>query len=222
MAYSVQDHALIGLPDWTRSAHFDINAKANESIVLTGDPDKPSPVFLMLRSLLQDRFKLAIHRETREMPVYAMVMARPDRQLGPRLAPSTTDCAAVLSAARSRAPSAPSAPPSSEVVCGRRAGIGRFAASAQEIGSLASMLSDRMGRFVLDRTGLVGPYDFVVDFMPDQMSPDPAGGASPLPTDINAPPLQTALKEQLGIKLESINAPVDVLVVDHIERPTED
>lgn len=226
MAYSVQDYELVGLPDWTTSAFYDINARADRDITLTGLGGPTPPVFLMLRSLLADRFKLKTHREKRAMPVYAMVMARADRKPGPRLKPSSTDCAAIFAAARAKqaagAPPSPPVPPSDAVLCGSRGRPGYFAAGALSIESIAGRLSGLMGRLVIDRTGLTGPYDYVLEYMPDQVVPLPAGATPLPPINPNAPSLQPALEEQLGLKLESTKAPVEVIVVDSISQPTPD
>src|SRR3954469_11907194 len=97
-AYGVQDFQLDGLPAWTSTEAYDITAKAagDQQPVLPGTG--PDPLALMLRALLQDRFKLTAHRETREMPIYALVRLRPDR-LGPRLEQSSVDCQAIIAAA---------------------------------------------------------------------------------------------------------------------------
>jgi len=216
MAYSLQDYQLVGLPEWTASARFDIDARASQDIALTGDPGKPTPVFQMLASLLVERFKLQAHRETRRMPVYAVIMAKSGTR-GPRLTPSTTDCAAVLKAARERA--AAGTPPRAgggRVQCGGGLRPGAIVGGSQPLSFLAGNLSKVLGRMVIDRTGLSGQYDWTLEYRVD----DPSGNGAVLNPD--APSLETALQEQLGLTLTSITAPVDVLVVDHIERPSED
>ncbi len=218
MAYSTQDYKLVGLPDWTSGERFDIEAMAGKDITLTGDPGKPSPVFLMLRSLLAERFGLTLHAETRDMPVYVLSHARADRGLGPRLAPSTTDCAAVLAAAKAAkaTPPGPPQPPTDRVLCGSRYSPGRHSGGAMDMEFLSGFLSNAVGRTVVNSTGLTGRFDWVLEFRPDSV--DPTGGTTPS-LDANAPSLLAAVQEQLGLKLDAGRAPVEVLVIDRIERP---
>ena len=223
IAFQLQEHQLIGLPDWTRNERFDIIARAAQDIALTGDPGKPTPVFLMLQSLLRERFQLTARPDTREMPIYALVMARADGQLGAKLTRSTTDCAAVFQAQRERAKSgAPPPAPSDRVLCGSRGRQGSLVGGAVELdggeASLAMILSRLMGRPVVNRTGLTGAFDFTLEFT------QPAGGSSTgadsVPADSPLPSLTIAVQEQLGLKLESGRGPVEALVIDRFERPT--
>jgi uncharacterized protein (TIGR03435 family) len=173
-------------------------------------------MFSMLRTLLGDRFKLAVHRETKEVPMWALVLARRDGRLGPRLRPTAGDCAAWIAGGRRGAPP----PLPADLPCGR--GVVSASAirnSAMTLAQLANLLSPRVERPVQDRTGLAGNFYVDVQWTPEpstQGSPD-SGLADGLPTSIF-----TALQEQLGLKLESIKGPVDVLVIDHVQRPTED
>lgn len=120
---------------------------------------------------------------------------------------------------------APPAPPAGgpAVVCGIRTnGFGRVLGGGTSLSFLANGLSGQVGRIVVDRTGLTGGWDFELQFAPDpSRGPLPAGGDAP-PFDPDAPSLFTALQEQLGLKLESTKGPVDVLVVDSVDRPTPD
>ena len=161
------------------------------------------------------------------MPVYALVVARADRNLGPQLKPSDTDCAAIMRAGR-RGGGPPPTPATGETMkCGMMVGPGRIAAGSVAMPQLSQMLSSRMGRVILDRTELTGNFDVTLEFTPDQMPQFPGGapppGAPPLPPiDPNGPSLMTALQEQLGLKLESTKGPVEVIVIDRVEQPTED
>ena len=108
-------------------------------------------------------------------------------------------------------------------------GIGSLAAGGVSMTQLAATLSQRVGRTVIDKTGLSGSYEFNLDFTPDQMPPaggpgaTPPPGAPPLPpVDPNGPSIYTALQEQLGLKLDSQRGPVEVIVIDSIDRPTDD
>ncbi len=197
----------------------------------------------MLRALLADRFRLTTHKETRELPIFALTFARNDRTLGPQLRRSATDCAA-LAAARGRRGSggqgaaggpdgrgvAPAVPmplaPGERPSCGMRIGPGTIVAGGNQLSQFASVLSTWVNRIVVDRTGLTGGYDIDLQWTPDQMpfgfGGDRPAGAVPAPSDPNRPSIFTALQEQLGLKLDSQKGPVEVLVIDHVEPPTED
>ena len=230
-AYNVQDFQLIGGPDWIKSDRFDIVAKASVDIPFGPPPPPggpPSTQQLMLRALLADRFGLKVHNEPREMPIYALVIARADKKLGPKLTPSATDCAAMMAAMRAQG-GPPQGPPRAgqPLPCGFMMGPGTISGGAFPLAQLAAALGNRMGRPVIDRTGLTGLWDIALTFTPDQMPRMPPGGlppgAPPLPPlDPNGPSLQTALEEQLGLKLESTKGPVDVLVIDTVSQPTPD
>jgi uncharacterized protein (TIGR03435 family) len=214
-AYRVHDFQIVGAPDWVQTEHYDVVAKASGDL-RPAAPGAPRAQFLMLRSLLIDRFKLKARLETREAPVFALVLARTDGKPGAGLVPAHDDCAAIVAAEIKR--ERPVAPPGERPVCGLIAGpIGttggdRIAGGNASIGQLATTLSGRMNRIVLDRTGLSGVFNFTLDFVPD---------GSPIDASQNLPPLQSALREQLGLKLEPARGPVEVLVIDHVERPTE-
>jgi len=217
-AYNVQDFQIVGAPDWVGSDRFDVVAKAPEGDV-TGDQMRP-----MLRALLEERFKLTAHMETRDMPIYALVKARADGKLGPALAPAATDCTAARGRRGGGPPPAPFQP-GQKLDCGMMIGIGRINAGGMPMSELARTLSSQVGRVVLDKTGLSGGYDFEMNYAPEQLG----GGGPPLqlngappPVDPNAPNLFTAIQEQLGLKLESTRGQVEVLVIDRIEQPTTD
>ena len=220
VAHSVQPFQIVGGPDWLGSDRFDIVAKAPEGEA-TGDPGER--MRQMLRSLLAERFQLTIHTETRQMPIYALVVARSDGKLGAKLTPAATDCAA---ARGRRAGGPPPAPPQpgQRMDCGFMVGLGRMNAGGIPTSLLASTLSQQVGRTVLDKTGLTGSYDFELTYAPEQLGglPPPQLNGAPPPVDPNAPSLFTALQEQLGLKLDSERGPVEVLVIDRVEQPTAD
>jgi uncharacterized protein (TIGR03435 family) len=225
-AYALQPSQLIGGPDWIRNDRFDIVAKADRE--LTPGPPTPGvtpPQQLMLRALLAERFKLVVHNETRELPVYALVLARSDKALGPKMKVSTTDCAALM-AARGRGGAPPALPdPSQPMQCGMRMGPGILSAGSMTIAQLINSLTGPAQRIIVDRTGLTERYDAEMTYTPDQMPspPPPGANAPPFPAvDPNGPSLFTALQEQLGLKLESTKAPIEVLVIDGVEQPTPD
>ena len=160
----------------------------------------------MLQALLANRFKLTAKRETRDMPIYALVVSRQDRNVGVGLRPAVVDCAPI-EGRRS--------------ACGITIGNGSFLARGTTMAQVVANLSPFVGRTIVDRTGLDGLYDFTLRFAPDggestRVDPGNAANAG------DSPSIFTALQEQLGLKLESSRGPVDVLVIDHVERPTPD
>jgi uncharacterized protein (TIGR03435 family) len=217
-AFDVQGFQLVGGPSWLASDRFDITAKAPEGAVT------PEQVRPMLRSLLADRFKLITHRETRDMPIYALVVARVDGKFGPNMKVNPLDCEAVFRAGRGGAPPPPPQP-GEPIQCGSMIGPGTMTAGGMLLGELARSLSQFVGRIVLDKTGLTERYDFQLKYAPEGrgVGPGPGpGGPDPQPVDPNMPSLFTALQEQLGLKLESQRGPVEVVVIDRVEQPTED
>jgi uncharacterized protein (TIGR03435 family) len=220
-AYGLQRSQLVGGPDWMETARFDITAKAEGEIPRTA-LGSVGPLQLMMQDLLEDRFKLRAHRETREQQVYALMRSRPDGPLGPGLRASTTDCAALFARGRSGPPPRGMGP-GERPACGMRIGPGQLVAGAMPISQLIPPLSQFAERLVVDRTGLTGNYEIDLKWTPDRMPPGPPPpGAPPLSIDPNGPSLFTAVQEQLGLKLESERAPIEVLVIDHVERPTPD
>ncbi|PYR48456.1 MAG: hypothetical protein DMF95_14320 [Acidobacteria bacterium] len=184
---------------------------------------------MMIRALLAERFKLTVHNETRDLPIYALVTARSDGRLGPDLHRSETDCAAQMAAARGRG--APAAPPQSgaPMPCGIRIGMGNIAVGGATLSQVASNLSMFVGRVVQDRTGLTGAFDVNLTWTPDQMPQRAPGTPADQPLrvngvdiDPNGPSIFTAVQEQLGLKLDSQRGPVDILVIDRAEHPVED
>jgi bla regulator protein BlaR1 len=215
---------VLGGPAWLDTDRFDVMAKAAGN-PMPGPAGPPPEMFLMIQKLLADRFHLAVHRETQELPVYALVMSRPDGKLGGHLRITATDCAAIMSAARNGAPPAPPGPDSP--FCGIRGGLGRFIGSSATMAIISNVLSRQVNRVVLDRTGLAGSYDFELEWTPEQMPTGPGNndeqrpGALP-PPPADGPSLFTALQEQLGVKLDSTKGPVNVLAVDRAEPPSAD
>ena len=230
IAYQIQPFQLVGGPNWIGDERFDIVAKAPANTPIIGPPGSasPGPMQVMMRNLLAERFKLKVHTESRDMPIYALVLARSDGKLGPKINPSTVDCAALRGRGPGGPPPAPPAP-GERPQCGMMMGIGSFVAGGISMTQLAATLSQRVGRTVIDKTGLSGSYEFNLDFTPDQMPPAGGPGAAPPPgapqfppVDPNGPSIYTALQEQLGLKLDSQRGPVDVVVIDSVERPTDD
>jgi bla regulator protein blaR1 len=234
-AYQLQDFQITGGPGWIASERFDINAKMPDGFQLPPGPPLPGagpgPMQLMLRGLLAERFKLAVHNETKEAPIYALILARRDGNLGPGLKKSDVDCAAVFAAGRARGamPPPPQLPqPGESIPCGIRFGPGNLAMGGSPLSQFANSIGMFAGRIVLDRTGLAGNYDIMLTWTPDQMPQRPAGAGDQPPmingvaVDPNAPSLFTAVQEQLGLKLDSQRGPVDLLVIDRAEKPVEE
>ena len=167
---------------------FDITATAQ------GTPT-PEIVGALLRSLLEERFALATHRESRDLPTYRLTLMRSDHRLGPKLVKSDVDCAL----ARGTVPDP----------CTARAATGGILATAILFKNFVNMLQSSVDRTISDQTGLTGAYDVSLEWAAQ-------------PDDTSKPSLVTALQKQLGLKLESARGLVNVLVIDHVEKPTPD
>ena len=225
-AFNVQPFQIEGGPGWLNSDRFDVTAKADGDFPAVG-PGQSGPVQEMMQNLLAERFKLKVHRETKEMPVYELRLARSDGRLGKQIEPSTVDCAGQRG--RGQGPGRggpPPAPPQpgERPQCGMFMGIGNVGAGDVPLQQLAQLLSQRVQRIVVDKTGLTGRYSFNIEFTPDQLPPP---GAAPPGVQLPAfnpdgPSIFTALQEQLGLKLEAARGPVETLVIDSIEQPTPD
>ena len=217
-SYQVQDSQIVGGPKWLNSDRFDIVAKAEDvgtSAFPVQSPDGPTRLQLMMRGLLVERFRLAVHPETRPVSsALALVVATRDGRLGPALRPSTVDCSAL---ARSARPS-----PRGQTRCGAAMAIGHFTLGGGTLIQLANTLSNIVGQVVVDRTGLAGNFDIDLTWTPDQTAQRQPDSPDLTRADTNGPSIYAALQEQLGLKLESQKNPVDVLVIDRAERPTED
>jgi uncharacterized protein (TIGR03435 family) len=217
-AYQLQGFQLIGGPDWLGSDSFDIVAK------MEGDPPPmppgsgPDHMMMAMRALLAERFKLVTHKETRELDIYALVMAKPGGKPGPALKPSTTDCAALMKGPRSGGPPGPTDP----IQCGSRQNFGRIQFNGMPLSVFANGIAGQVGRMVIDRTGLTGNWDFELTFAPERPLGALPPGVEPPPVDPNAPTLFTAVQEQLGLKLDATKGPVEVLVIDSIQQPIAD
>jgi uncharacterized protein (TIGR03435 family) len=212
------------LPKWATNDRFDIQARA------PGNPSK-NQFRLMMQALLADRFKLAIHHQTRQLPVLALVLDRPGKP-GPQLKqhPDDSPCSTAPPRADSLAPTVaggfpepcgaitdvqPTAPGRLRVGA-RNMPMAMMADSLFFLGNMGN--SGNLDRPILDETGLAGKFDFVLEWTPQSGGPRPPGATfQPDPT---GPTFMEALKEQLGLKLVPQTGPVDVLVIDHIEEPS--
>jgi len=229
VAYGIENLQLVNAPDWTTSERFAIEAR-------TSDATPTSTIRLMLRSMLAGRFSLVAHTERRELPIAALTMARADKRPGPKLRPSGPECAPVRPPEGIPMPPPPPPPPpgaanaspiriilEKDEPLGRRCGAmvapGWMSARSITMEEFTRQLSPVLRRPVFNETGLAGEFDYDMIF-----SPEGLGGAlvGPPPASVSdAPSLETALRDDLGLRLESRRGPVDVLVVDRIERPTE-
>jgi uncharacterized protein (TIGR03435 family) len=208
------------VPKWVDTERFDIDARA------TGNPTKDQ-YRLMMQALLADRFKLAIHFERKVVPVLALVLDKPGK-LGPQLRQHLDDssCATATPAPGPVAIVAGGFPE----VCGKlvnmppttsgRARVGARAVPMAVIAnSFSSLPSLGIDRPVIDSTGLAGTFDYVIELTPQINGPQPPD--STFQPDPNGPTFLEALKDQLGLKLESTTGPVDYVIVDHVEEPSE-
>lgn len=197
MAYDLKPNQLTGGPSWLDSVKYDITAKAE-------GPEEPERLKQMMQTLLADRFKLAFHRETKDLPIYELVTAKN----GPKLHPSAED------ARKNQQQFA-------------RMGRGMMDLQQMTMANFADHLSRLVGRNVFDRTGIAGTYDIKLEWTPDesesQMFKGPPDGAGPPPPspDATGPSLFGALQEQLGLKLVAGKGPVEIVVIDHVEKASE-
>src|SRR5262245_3056160 len=189
---------IVGGPDWVRTELFEVNAKA------AGNPPRAA-MTEMLKQLLTERFKLKVHVERRDVDAYALVLVRSDRRLGPGMRKATINCEAPP----------PQEPKPRECTWFSivRNGAVRFGGLDRPISRVVAHLQANVGRTVVDRTGLTGRFDIEL-----KHAERDAPSAS---DDPNAPdPIMTAIREQLGLKLESRKERMDVIVIDHVEMPT--
>jgi uncharacterized protein (TIGR03435 family) len=232
-AFGVSEDRILGEPDWTRSARFDINAK-----VAPEDAPKMKALSMQQRSamllpMLEDRFGLKFHHETKDLQVYTLVVAKG----GPKLKESAL-------AESGDSPPPPPVPPGASGAPGGAGSIGpsggprtmmsmspqgmKLDARGASMASLSQLISQQIGATVADKTGLTGKYDFTLSFMPDNFMLNgqmmrPPGGATQDGAQSQepvGPSLFTAVQEQLGLRLEAKKEPVDVVVIDQLEQPT--
>lgn len=204
------DDRILRVPDWVRSERYDLVAKVPDGSELA--------MGQLLRSLLRDRFGFAAHVETRDLPTYELVVARRDGGLGPALQPASCDCTGDQAEAGCRqGPPLPSFPEFNGPSCALLGQPGRRVVRGYPMSTVAQSLGGLVERVVIDKTGLAGVWNLEVTFTDPLANPDAAGGLQPS----DEPSLFTALQEQLGLRLEPSRGPVDVLVIDRIERPTE-
>ena len=205
-AFNVKDFQISGGPSWMSSEHFDIDAKTGGA----DDPKaEPTPAVMkakseelrsMMQSLLADRFKLKSHEDSKEAPAYALVVGKN----GPKLKPSEAGA---------------------EGRSMMRMDHGQLTATKVTMDGLANQLANNVGRPVVNQTGLTGEYDVELEWTPDPGQGGPFGGPppgeAPPPVDSSGPSIFTAVQDKLGLKLEGTKAPVKMIVIDAIEKPSE-
>jgi uncharacterized protein (TIGR03435 family) len=191
LMYHLNDREISGGPGWLDTDLYDVEAKADS-------PHNIDELHVMFQNLIVDRFKLQFHKETRILPAYELVVDKSGAKLTENKSPEHFDIPI------------------------RGTGRGKFQATHCSMSYFAWILSQMLDRPVLDETGLVQFYDFKLEWTPEpppDLGARADAGANLPPT--NGPDIFTALREQLGLKLDSHKGPVGVMIIDHVERPSE-
>ncbi|MGA3328307.1 MAG: TIGR03435 family protein [Terriglobia bacterium] len=222
LAYNVRDFQVTGGPSWISSDRFDIDAKEPdafaEQLAKLPPDQRRGKLGLLIQSLLADRFALKVSHASKELPIYALVVAKGGPKV-PEAKPGDTYPNGIKR-------------PDGRPVGGAgmmTMGPGQLTGQGVPITFLVQQLSQQLGRTVLDQTGLKGTYDLTLKWTPDQSSGGmfqgpPGGGPAPdnaPPPDASGPSIFTAVQEQLGLKLESTKGPVEILVIGQVEKPSE-
>ena len=205
-AYDIKQDLIFAMPGWAAGAHFDVEAKMSaedtEAFNKLSPEAKKAASQVLLRGILEERFHLKAHLETRQLPIYDLVIAKN----GFKIKAATGD------------------PAARKVVMGPddkplpRFRDGMLNDQWTEMAGLAGQLTNVTHRLVVDKTGLKGRFDFVLLFTPDRDAPSDADNGTP---QNEAPSLFAALEEQLGLKLQPNKGPVQTVVIDHVQQPTE-
>jgi uncharacterized protein (TIGR03435 family) len=214
MAWELPGFRIAGAPAWAETERFVINAKAP-------GPMAPGEMLVMVQRMLRERFALRTHVEVRDMDGYELVMARADRRLGPKLTAAALDCEPFLT---NRQPMKESGvDQDGRPRCAVRAsavdGVVTQHLNGASLSRLITSLENLLGRGVVDRTGLTGPFDLELTFTTEGLNTAnraPGAGAP------EGPALFTALEEQLGLRLAPARASVQIFVIDALDRPTPD
>jgi uncharacterized protein (TIGR03435 family) len=200
-AYQLQDDQIVGGPDWLATDRFDIDARAPQA---PGPPNRQ--ILEMLQTLLADRFRLTMHSEKRELPVFALERSRRDGSFGQGLRPTACpDMTIDLSRPQ----------PCMNI----QTGVGSLTLRGMPLTQFTAYLAPYVNRVIVDRTNLDGRYDIELKWTPESPAQGRGAGEPPAP-DSNAISIFTALQEQLGLRLDSTRDTVDVLVIDTLERLT--
>ena len=227
-AYDIREYQLEGEPDWATTDYFNITAKAGNEAATVAELNE------MLKSLLADRFGLRVHVETRQATVHMLTLARADGRLGPGLKRTSPECEAAL-AERKRTGASPAPPPRPfgaqpriEPICGMTSGMGNartatetYAMGGRPIADLVGLISSQLEAPVVDRTGLNGLFDVVLEFESAGRAPGaPPPGPDPNNGDALPVPLPAAVKQQLGLKLEKTTGPLPITIIDAANPPS--
>ncbi|MFC5861304.1 TIGR03435 family protein [Acidicapsa dinghuensis] len=207
-AYGVEDNQIVGGPAWLGSAQFEVDAKIDDATAQAIGGMTPQQAGEarqhMMQTMLAGQFHLTVHHEKRDLPVYALVIAEGGSKLH-EATPGDTY------------PKGIHGPGGSSGAGMISMAVGELTCQAVPIENLTRILTDQVGQHVIDKTGLAGRYDFTLRWLPGAVA-SASNGALP-PPESTLPALQTALQQQLGLKLESATGPVEVLVVDQAEMP---
>jgi uncharacterized protein (TIGR03435 family) len=205
-AYGVPGSRILGGPKWLDTTRFDIKAKMDDSTLdrLQALPhnERRFEQQAMVQQLLTDRFKLAIHRETRDLPVYAIVVVKKDPKLPPA---KTTSEGSHISSTGTR---------SGSQLTAENVTLTQFA------DDLTARLFQELGRDVVDKTEIKGRFDVTIKWAPNAETIGNQTDGLPPPSG-DSPAIFTAIQEQLGLKLEPTKAPIEVIVIDHAEMPSD-
>jgi len=191
-AYDVEDMQISGGPAWFASDRWDIVATAGREI---GEAERRK----MLQAVLSERFKMTIRRESKELPVYALVVVKGGSKLTPGTAGNPERVELGVSGA----------------------GMHQMRGQSVPLSTIAKVLTGQAGRIVLDRTGIVGSFDYQLEWVPDPANMPMINGAKPDGSKLDGASILTAVQEQLGLKLESTKGQVEILVIEHAEKATE-
>jgi uncharacterized protein (TIGR03435 family) len=198
-AFNVGDDRILGVPNWVKSDHFDVEAKVSSADAPKMDKLSIEQRRQMLLPLLTERFNLKYHHETRELPVYSLIVAKGGLKLKETAAKGDHEQSGI-----------------------RMSGAGDFEGMNANMDVLCHVLSGQpeLSHTIIDKTGLTGHYDFHLQWTPAIADPADANSGGLPASDSNKPSLFTALQEQLGLKLEVQKSPIDVIVIDHIDMPS--
>jgi len=200
LAWSIPTDRVLGGPGWILTDRYDLDATMKENAT-------QQEIRAMMQAFLRSRFMLAAHVEQRELPVYQLTQMRPGAPFGSGLERAAFDCTNPATRKEAAAAARPG-----RMACGFTVDAGTLDGGSTSMETLAQILTPQAGRPVLDRTGLSGPFNVLLKWTPS-LGADAPGG------DVVS--IFTAVQEQLGLKLESSTAPLDVVVIDRIERPSE-
>ena len=232
-AYRLQDFQIIGGPNWISSDRFDIEAKPEEGAIPLpqgppdlAEPNRIDPMSLMVQSMLEDRFQLELRRETRELPVFTLSIGKDGTKFKASADQNPQRGAARPAQGVGGAAQGPANPGPGGMYSSVNNGKGEMTANTVLMAGLVNFLSRQLVRPVIDKTELKGYFDFHLEWAREPAvaalaGPGGAGGGIPPPADPAGPSMFTAVQEQLGLKLESTKGPVEVLIIDSVQKPSE-